>query len=132
MWARTQYNLGNALTTLGERESGTAHLEEAVAALDAALQELTRDRTPFDWAGAQNNLGNALLTLGARETGTTHLVEAVAAYRAALQESTRDRVPLQWALIQKTSARRSGFWGHGNAGQVGWRKRSRPTVQRSR
>jgi tetratricopeptide (TPR) repeat protein len=32
-WATTQNNLGNALRSLGERESGTARLEEAVAAL---------------------------------------------------------------------------------------------------
>src|SRR5215831_8707725 len=31
-WARTQTNLGNALAMLGERESGTTKLEEAVAA----------------------------------------------------------------------------------------------------
>jgi hypothetical protein len=31
-WAMTQNNLGNALRTLGEREAGTARLEEAVAA----------------------------------------------------------------------------------------------------
>ena len=31
-WARTQNNLGAALETLGGRESGTAKLEEAVAA----------------------------------------------------------------------------------------------------
>jgi hypothetical protein len=30
-------NLGAALRTLGDRESGTARLEEAVAAFDAAL-----------------------------------------------------------------------------------------------
>jgi hypothetical protein len=29
-WAATQNNLGNALATLGERESGTTRLEEAV------------------------------------------------------------------------------------------------------
>ena len=33
----TQNNLGSALRALGERESGTARLEEAVAAYDAAL-----------------------------------------------------------------------------------------------
>ncbi len=38
-WAVTQNNLGNALATLGERESGTARLEEAVAAYRAALAE---------------------------------------------------------------------------------------------
>jgi hypothetical protein len=36
-WAATQNNLGNALETLGERESGTASLEAAVAAFDRAL-----------------------------------------------------------------------------------------------
>ncbi len=39
------------LTTLGERESGTARLEEAVAAYRAALEEFTRERVPLDWAG---------------------------------------------------------------------------------
>jgi hypothetical protein len=33
----TQNNLGNALWTLGARESGTAQLEQAVAAYRAAL-----------------------------------------------------------------------------------------------
>ena len=37
-WATTQNNLGNALATLGERESGTARLEEAVAAYREALE----------------------------------------------------------------------------------------------
>src|SRR5215472_11307314 len=36
-WATTQSNLGNALRVLGERESRTAQLEEAVAAFDACL-----------------------------------------------------------------------------------------------
>ena len=34
----TQNNLGNALLRLGERESGTARLEEAVAAYRAAIE----------------------------------------------------------------------------------------------
>ena len=37
-WAMTQNNLGTALTTLGERESGTARLEEAVASCREARQ----------------------------------------------------------------------------------------------
>jgi hypothetical protein len=32
-WATIQNNLGNALGTLGRRESGTAKLEEAVTAI---------------------------------------------------------------------------------------------------
>ena len=84
----------------GERESGTARLEEAVAAYRAALEEQTRERVPLDWATTQNNLGNALWTLGERESGTARLEEAVAAYRAALEEQTRERVPLDWATTQ--------------------------------
>jgi tetratricopeptide (TPR) repeat protein len=79
-WAATQNNLGNALMRLGERESGTARLEEAVAAYRAALEEWTSDRVPFDWAMAQNNLGIALRMLGERESGTARLEEAVAAW----------------------------------------------------
>jgi len=36
-WATTQNNLGNALARLGKQESGTAWLEEAVAAWEACL-----------------------------------------------------------------------------------------------
>ncbi len=90
-------DLGTALARLGERESGTARLEEAVAAYRAALEEQTRERVPLDWALTQNNLAGALATLGERESGTARLEEAVTAYRAALEEWTRERVPLNWA-----------------------------------
>ena len=93
-------NLGAALVTLGERDTGTQRLEEAVDSFRAALEVFTRDRAPLDWAMTQNNLGAALSTLGQRETDTRRLNEAVAAFRAALEEYTRDRVPLDWAMTQ--------------------------------
>jgi tetratricopeptide (TPR) repeat protein len=68
-WAAAQNNLGTALWSLGRRESGTAHLEEAVAADRAALEEYTRDRVPLDWAAAQNSLGNALGGLASGRAG---------------------------------------------------------------
>jgi tetratricopeptide (TPR) repeat protein len=43
-WAVTQVSLGNALVKLGERERGTARLEEAVAAFREALQKYTPAR----------------------------------------------------------------------------------------
>jgi hypothetical protein len=52
--------LGNALCALGERESGTARLEEAVAAYRAALEEYTRaerSRTSGPSAPAKNATG---------------------------------------------------------------------------
>src|SRR6516225_812395 len=99
-WATIQNDLGNALSVLGERESGTAKLEEAVVAYREALKEWTRERVPLRWAMTQNNLAIALRALGMREGGTEKLEEAVTAYREASKEQTRERVPLQWATIQ--------------------------------
>ena len=49
-WAATQNNLGLALSKIGQLESGTARLEEAVTAYRAALEEFTRERVPLYWA----------------------------------------------------------------------------------
>ena len=54
----TQSNLGDALRALGEREGGTARLEEAVAAYRAALEEQTRERVPLDWAATFGSRGS--------------------------------------------------------------------------
>jgi hypothetical protein len=47
-WATTQNNLGLALWTLGQPESGTARLEEAIAAWDACLT-VTENVWPSEW-----------------------------------------------------------------------------------
>jgi exonuclease VII small subunit len=99
-WATNQNNLGNALSSLGGRESGTAKLEEAIVAYREALKERTRERVPLKWADTQHSLGIALSELGERESGTAKLEEAVTAYREALKERTRERVPLDWARTQ--------------------------------
>ncbi len=111
-------DLGNALERLGKRESGTARLEEAVAAYRAALQELTRERVPLDWALTQVNLGTALASLGERESGTARLEEAVAAYRASLAERTRERVPLDWASTQNNLGNAFRSLGERESGTV--------------
>jgi hypothetical protein len=87
---------------LGESESDTERLLQAVAAYRAALKERTRERVPLDWAMTQSNLGAALWRLGERESGTERLLQAVAAYRDALKEWTRERVPLDW--VQATES----------------------------
>jgi tetratricopeptide (TPR) repeat protein len=99
-WAATQHSLGVALRTLGERESGTARLEEAVAALHEVLKERTRERAPQDWAATQNELGRALWRLGERESSAARLEQAAAAFRAALQERTRESAPREYATTQ--------------------------------
>jgi len=59
----TQNNLGNALSSLGEREGGTAKLEKAVAAYREALKERTRERVPLGWAYSTGSPGLALMSL---------------------------------------------------------------------
>jgi tetratricopeptide (TPR) repeat protein len=126
-WAAAEHDLGDAQFRLGERESVTARLQNAIAAYRAALQERTHDRTPFDWATTENSLGAALEALGAREGGTARLEEAAVALRAALEVRSRDRVPIEWAttennlgialeglgksenLTARPNARKSGF-----------------------
>jgi hypothetical protein len=59
-------DLGAALAILGEREAGTARLEQAVETFSAAQTEWTRDRVPLDWARTPGNERMALLTLAGR------------------------------------------------------------------
>ena len=55
--------LGEALEAVGERESGTARLEEAVAAFRAALEEFTRERAPLQWARSFGTEGIAMMLI---------------------------------------------------------------------
>lgn len=101
-------DLGSSLWRLGERESGTARLEQAIDIHRASLLEQTRERVPLHWAMIQNNLGNALRSLGERESGTERLEKAVEAYRAALLEYTREHLPFAWAMTQNNLG--NAFW----------------------
>jgi hypothetical protein len=66
-----QNNLGTALAGLGERESGTVRLEEAVAAFREALKERTRERVPLAWASTQKNLESTIRVLDQRKAANT-------------------------------------------------------------
>ena len=65
-WAATQNNLGNALSTLGGRESGTERLEAAVEAYREALKAFASEGPPRYRDVAQNNLDRALRKLDER------------------------------------------------------------------
>jgi tetratricopeptide (TPR) repeat protein len=85
-WATTQNNLGNALRILGERESGTARLEEAVSAHREALQERARAHVPLDWAFTQMNLALVYRALFDKDHQPRHLDDALEAADGALEE----------------------------------------------
>ena len=73
LWGRTSTpifgpnSLGNALVTLGERDSGTARLKCLVAAYRAALDVLAKAGAPQLLALAQRNLARVLKILDERE-----------------------------------------------------------------
>src|SRR4051812_50044565 len=88
-----QMNLGVALSELGEREAGTARLEQAVAAYRLALEERTRERDPLGWATAQNNLGNTVLRVGGGGRGTGGLGGGGGGQRPAPRGRNREPRP---------------------------------------
>jgi len=80
--------IGNALERLGERESGTARLEEAVAAYRAALEEWTRERVPLNWAASFGNQGVALMLIADR-TNDASVAETAVQQIETAYETTR-------------------------------------------
>jgi hypothetical protein len=84
--AFTQTNLGAALVILGEREEGTARLEEAFGALHEALEERTREDTPFLWAQTQEKLALAHFAFFDKSGEPTHRDDALNAIDLALAE----------------------------------------------
>ena len=92
-WAKTQNNLGNALLNLGERESGTARLEEAISAYREALQKRTRARAPLEWAMTQENLALAYRALYDKSAEPRRLDDALAAIAAALDGYRKAKAP---------------------------------------
>ena len=66
-WAMTQNNLGNALSTLGGRESGTERLLEAVAAFKLALEEWTEEKVPHWHRIGARNLEDVLSLINERQ-----------------------------------------------------------------
>ena len=92
--------LGNALQTLGERESGSQQLEESVEAFRNAAKLRKQEGEWLPWAAAQSNLGVTLASLGEREVGSQRLEDALEAYRNALTVFTEEREPLDWARTQ--------------------------------
>ncbi len=98
-WAATQANLGNALSTLGGRESGTARLRRLWWPIARRGGVHPRAGTARLGGDTEQSRQRALDSRG-RESGTARLEEAVVAYRARLEEYSRERVPLDWAATQ--------------------------------
>ena len=108
-------NLAVALAMLGERQRGTARLEEAVAAYRASLEVRTREHVPLDWASASGNQALAMLALADRTGDTASASTALAQLKQAAVEMRRGghipgaetfehRIPLAKALVARLSS----------------------------
>ncbi|NGZ61198.1 MAG: hypothetical protein CV081_11960, partial [Nitrospira sp. LK265] len=101
-WARTQMNLGNALSDQGRRAAGADSvrlLQAAEAAYREALTVYTKAQLPQDWARTQMGLGTVLSDQGARAAGADSvrlLQGAEIAFREALTVYTQDQLPQAW------------------------------------
>jgi len=103
-WAMTQHILGNVCGILGQRQSGTRHLENSISAFKASLTKRDQKREPLQWAETQNNLGNSYGILAHRQNDETMLGKAIEAFELALEERTRDAAPSEWATTQNNLA----------------------------
>ena len=92
--------LGNALQTLGERESANQRLEQAVEFYRSSLKAYAPSTDLKQWAAVQNNLANVLLILGNREGHADRIREAIELYVAVLEELGTDRGWVEWAITE--------------------------------
>ncbi len=96
---------GNALWTLGDRESGTARLDKVVAAYRAALEERTCHRVPLDWAYSNHGLAHANEALFDRTGEADFLREAIAGTTKAQEVYQRGGID-HWLPVASESLER--------------------------
>ena len=85
-WVNAHYNLGNALSRMGQIVVDGPYLHQSVKAYSAALQEYSPNNRGLKWAKTQQNLGISLLFLGVRDLKSRKLKKSVVAFEKAIQE----------------------------------------------
>jgi tetratricopeptide (TPR) repeat protein len=106
-WARTQANLGSALSDesmAANGEKAAALADQAVQAYRNALEVFTRADLPQDWAQVQASMGYALWleSLSVSPGNSASLLDqAVKALENALQVRTKANLPQDWAWTQE-------------------------------
>ena len=112
-WAATEFKLGGALLALGERESGTARLEEALGPYRALIEESPRERVPLKWATATASLAVVRSALFDRTGDVAHLDAALIDVRGALEAlqaaGAGDYVEMMRPLLEQLEAKRAAL-----------------------
>lgn len=94
--ARITARKGTALQAVPE--NGTAFLDQARAAYDAAIPVLRTAGSPEELAEAEMNSGLVLQYLAG--AGRARITDAIAAYQRAVRTFDRKRFPVEFALLQ--------------------------------
>ncbi len=98
--ARIVARKGTALQAIPSQ--GTAELESARAAFEAAIPALSEHGRPEELAEAEMNLGVVIQNLAG--AGRARIVDAIAAYQRALRTFDRARYPQEFAILQNNLA----------------------------
>jgi len=98
--ARITARKGTALQAIPSQ--GTAELESARAAFEAAIPTLIDFGRPEELAEAEMNLGVVVQNLAG--AGRARIVDAIAAYQRALRTFDRARYPQEFAILQNNLA----------------------------
>ena len=94
--------LANVLRALGEMDSGTERLDEAVLTYNAALKDSNLFNDPLDWATSQHNLGYTYWLISTRDSARARrtLIQSIRAYRSASELRNPQENAAQWGLTQ--------------------------------
>jgi len=111
--------LGNGLVRLGDRESSSAHLDEALGVYQDMLKEFSGPKDRSIQASAFHGIGNTRSALGQRDSSPDNLRRAEKSFRAALRIWAWKSAPLNWAMAQN---------GLGNALQALGERNSDPAL----
>jgi hypothetical protein len=65
-WVTGYNNLGRVLTEIGEREPGTEHLVQALAAFRETMKVLSSDKSPDQWKQVNDSIDHTKAVLHQR------------------------------------------------------------------
>jgi len=86
-------------------------MAQAMALLEAAAEQFTRDGYPKEWAALQNRMGQICYRIDAQEGDQDLLKQALNHYQAALQVFNRIDHPMRWAEVMNNIGQAAAILG---------------------
>ncbi len=86
-------------------------MAQAMALLEAAAEQFTRDAYPKEWAALQNRMGQVCYRIDAQEGDQDLLKQALNHYQSALQVFNRIDHPMRWAEVMNNIGQAAAILG---------------------